>query len=121
MAEEDVRNIEIIESAINFSHSEVPHAAYLLMELKNNGDKSIANLNFRITYYDAKGYTIKKVVLKNKLTEAIPPGESRKYKIRLNYNVFNERNAEYPYSQRADVDDFDIEILHVKFSRNSFL
>jgi hypothetical protein len=117
IAEDGVKNVEIIEAAINFSQNEFPHVAYLRMELKNNGDKNVANLNFKITYYDEKGYVIKKVVLKNKLTDAIPPGEARKYKIRLNCDVFNERNEEYPYSERYEVDDFDVKILSVKFAR----
>ena len=117
MAEDGVKDIEIIEAVINFSQNEFPHVAYLRMELKNNGDKNIANLNFKISYYDTKGYLIRGVVLKNKLTEAIPPGKARKYKIRLNCDVFNERNEEYPYSQRDEIDNFDVKILNVKFAR----
>ena len=117
MAEEHVKDIEIVETAINFSHNELPDAAYLSLELKNNGDKKIANLNFEIGYYDAEGCLIKRVVLKNKLTEAIPPGEARKYRIRLNGDVFNERNEEYPYSRSSEVNEFDVKILNIKFAR----
>jgi len=116
MADEGMKDIEIIEAAINFSQNEFPHVAYLRMELKNNSGRNVVNLNFKISYYDVNGYVIKKVVLKNKLTEAIPPGEARKYRIRLNCDVFNERNEEYPYSQRYEVDDFDVKILNVKFA-----
>ena len=117
MAGESVKDVDIIETAINFSQTEFPHVAYLYMALKNNGDKNIANLNFEISYYDADGYVIKKVVLKNKLTETIPSGETRKYKIRLKGDVFNERSEEYPYSQGNEVDDFSVKILTVKFAQ----
>jgi len=116
-AGEGVKDIEVAESAIDFDRDEFPHFACLRIELKNNGDKSITNLNLEVSYYDAEGYTVKRVILKDRLTEAIPPGEARKYKIRLNGDVFNERNEEYPYSQRGEVDDFDVKILNVKFGR----
>lgn len=121
VAEDGVKDLEIIEGAINFSQNELRRNAYLYMELKNNGDKKIANADFVISYCDTKGYSIKKVVLKNRLNEAIPPGETRKYKIRLNYDVFNDRNEEYPYSQRSEIGDVDIKILKVRFAGKSWI
>ncbi len=117
MAEEYVKDIKIIDTSIVYSQYELPRVADLCVELKNNGDKKIANLNFEVSYYDTEGYPMKKVVLKNKLTEAIPPGEARKYKIRLNGDVFNDRNEEYPFSRSGDVGEFDVKILNVKFAR----
>lgn len=117
MADEYVKDVEIIDSSISYPQYKVPHIAYLSMELKNNGDKKIANLNLEVSYYDTEGYPIKKVHLKNKLTEAIPAGESRKYKIRLSGDVFNDRNEEYPFSRSGDVGEFDIKISNVKFAR----
>lgn len=116
-AEDPVKDIEITEATIKFSRSEFPRTAYLYTELKNNGGKDIANLDFEISYYDKESYLIKKVVLKNKLTEAIPSGEARKYRIRLTGDVFNERHEKYPYSRSSEVDDFDMKILNVKFTR----
>jgi len=117
MAKDGIENIEIIESSINFSQNDSPRAAYLYLDLKNNGDKKVANLNLEVTYYDADGYLIKRSVLKNKLTEEIPPGEIRKYKIRLRGDVVNVKHEEYPYSQQDKVGEFDVMVASVKFAR----
>lgn len=113
-AGEYAKDIEVIEAAVNFSQNEFPRIAYLTMELKNNGDKNIANLDIEISYYDAGGELIKKVSLKNRLTENIPSGEARKCRIRLKGNVFNERYEEYPYSRHGEVERFDVKISNVK-------
>ena len=117
MAEEGVGGIEVVDTAIKFAQDEVPHVAYLYMTLKNNGDKKIENLIFEIRYYDEEECLIKKAVIKNKLTEEISPKETKKYKIRLRGDVFNERNEEYPYTKGGEFDSFDVKILNVKFSR----
>lgn len=115
--EEGVKDVEVTDASIKFAQNEPFHSAYLYMELKNNGDKDIDNLNFQINYYDAEECLIKKVVMKNKLTDILPAKGTKKYKVRLRGDVFNERNEEYPYSQKGDVDDFDVKILDVKFSK----
>lgn len=117
VADEYVKNIEIIEPSISYTQYELPRIAYLCMELKNKGDKKIANLDLEVSYYDTEGYPMKKVILKNKLTEVIPSGEARKYKIRLNGDVFNDRNEEYPFSRSAEVGEFDVKVLNVKLAR----
>jgi len=77
----------------------------------------VDNLSLEISYYNDEENLMKKIILKNRLTGAIPPGESRKYKIRLNGNVVNERNAEYPYLQWGDVNEFDVKVVNVKLGR----
>ena len=57
---------------------------------------------------------MKKAVIKNALNDAIPAHEIRKYKIRLNGDVVNARNEQYPYSQEERVGEFDLEIANVK-------
>ena len=118
-AGESVKDVEVMDSTIVFSQNKFPHVANLCIELKNNGDKNIANLDLEVSYYDKDDYLLKKVVLKNKLTESIPSGEARRYKIALNGDVFNERNEEYPYLRSSDVGEFDVKVLNVKFSRTS--
>ena len=113
---EYIKNIEIGESDIKLDRSELPAVAYLYMELKNNGDKKISNLTFEISYYDTEGYFMEKSVVKNALTETIPEGEARKYKIRLKGDIVNIERAQYPYSQQGKVDGFDIKIISVKFA-----
>lgn len=115
IAADPLKDIEIIEPAINFTSSESQYAAYLCMELKNTGTKNIANADIEVRYYDPEGHLVKKAVLKNKLTEIIPPGEKQKYRIRLKRDVFNERYEEYPYSHRGEVNEFDVKILNIKF------
>lgn len=114
MAEEYIKNIEIGESNIKMDQSELPQSAYLYVELKNNGDKNISNLNFEISYYDRDGYLIEKHAVKNALTGPLPKKETQKYRIHLNGNVINEKNAQYPYSQHDKVNEFDIKITGVK-------
>lgn len=117
MAEDYAKSVEVVRGDINFSQTEFPRVAYLYMELKNNGDRDIENLNFRITYYDKEECLIKKVVMKDKLNEPIPSGESRKCRVRLKGDVFNVKNEEYPYSEKEEVGEFDIKILNVKFAK----
>jgi hypothetical protein len=116
MGEEYIKNIDIGESDIKIDQTEFPPVAYLYLELKNNCDKKISNLTFEISYYDTEGYLIKKATVKNALTEAIPKGETRKYKIRLNGDVMNIEHEQYPYSQRDEVNEFDIKIKSVQFT-----
>ena len=111
MAAGPVKDIEMIDTSISFTQAETKCVAYLCVELKNHSAKNIANLNLEISYYDINGHPIKKVVLKNRLAGAIPSGETRKYKILLNGDVFNDRYEEYPYSRRGDVEEFDVKIL----------
>ena len=115
--EEYAKNIEILESRISIDYSALPSIAYLCIELKNNGDKNIANLNFEMRYNDADGYLIEKAVLKNALTETIPPGETRKYKIRLKGDIVNIEHEQYPYAHSNKVNDFHVTIKDVKFAR----
>lgn len=117
MAAEQAADVAVEESIIKFSQNEFPRVANLCVELRNNTDKTAANLDLEIRYNDADGYLIRKTVLKNKLTEAIPPRESRKYKIPLKGDVFNERNEEYPYARSSEVGHFEVKVLKVKFSR----
>ena len=113
--EEYTKNIETVEANIKFDQTELPPVAYLYIELKNNGDKNVSNLTFEISYYDAMGYLIKKSVVKNALTESMPKGKARKYKVRLNGDVVNLDHEQYPYSRHDKVNDFDIKIINVKF------
>ena len=116
MAEEYIKNIEIGESDIKIDQKEFPPAAYLYIELKNNGEKKISNLTFEISYYDMEGYFIEKSAVKNALTEPIPKGEARKYKICLKGDIVNTEHEQYPYSQHDKVNEFDIKITKVKLS-----
>jgi len=38
MADDYAKNIELINTSINFARNEIPYVAYLSVELKNNGD-----------------------------------------------------------------------------------
>ncbi|MDD5135906.1 MAG: hypothetical protein PHX20_02410 [Candidatus Omnitrophica bacterium] len=116
-AEEGAKDLEIVESAVDFNRNEFPYGAYLCMELKNKSDRDIANANFEIVYYDTDDYLMKRTVLKNKLPEPIPRGETRRFKMHLKGRVMNERNEEYPYSQSDEVGEFDVKVLSVKFGR----
>lgn len=112
-----IGNVEIAQADINFDYNMHPVVAYLCTELKNNGSKNIANLTFEINYYDEDGYPIKKAVLKNALTEPIPQGEARKYKIRLKGDIVNIEREQYPFSMASSVDDFKVKIIDVKLAR----
>lgn len=114
MGEDYIKNIEAGETNIKIDQAELPRIAYLYIELKNNGPRRIANLTFEVSYYDHEGYLIEKSVVKNALTEAIPKGQTRKYKIRLKGDVINTEHEEYPYSQLGKVNEFDIKITNVK-------
>lgn len=114
--DEYIKNIEIAEAAINIDHNEFSPVAYLFITLKNNGDRNISNVAFEIKYYDKEDYLIKRVVIKNALNDTMPGGEARKYKVRLNRDVVNVRNEQYPYSHEDAVAEFDIEIINVKFA-----
>jgi hypothetical protein len=114
--EDYIKGIDIVEADINLDQSEFPTAAYLCLELKNNTDKNISELTFGINYYEAEGYMIKKVTVKNKLIEILPKGESRRYKIRLKGDVVNMENEEYPFSKQNKVSEFDIKITGIKFA-----
>ena len=116
MGEDYVKNIERGEASIDFNQNEFPHAAYLHIEFKNNGDKKIANLTFEISYYDEEGILIEKVVVKDALTETMPKGEKKKYRIRLKGDIVNIEHEQYPYSQQERVKGFDIKIISVKFA-----
>ena len=113
---EDVKYIEIAESAINIDHQEFPPVAYLCITLKNNGDRKVSNVALEISYYGKEGYLIKRAIIKNALNDTIPAREIRKYKVRLNGNVVNVRNEQYPYSQEDEVGEFDLKITNVKFA-----
>jgi hypothetical protein len=110
---DSVKNVEITESEITVDHKQLPFVAYLHIALKNNGDKKVSNLTLRISYYDEENHLIHKAVVKNALNEAIPPKETREYKIRLSGDYFNSKNEQYPYSRPNEVDEFDVEILNV--------
>ena len=112
--DEYAKNIEIAESSISMNHQEFPTIAYLYITLKNNGDRKVTNATFEISYYGKEGYLIKKAIIKNALNDAIPARETRKYKVRLNGDVVNARNEQYPYSQEDGVGEFDIKIINVK-------
>jgi hypothetical protein len=116
MAEDYIKNIEIGESDIKFDKSELPHVAYLYVELKNNGDKKISNLNIEISYYDTEGYFMEKSLVKNALNEAIPKEKTRKYKIPLKGDIVNIEHEQYPYARQSKVGEFDIKITGVKFA-----
>jgi hypothetical protein len=115
-AGEYMNNVAIGETDIKIDQSEFPPVAYLYVELKNSGDKKIANVNFEVSYYDAEGYLLQKAVLKNALTKAMPQKGALKYKIRLKGDVLNTEHEEYPYSQLNKVGGFDIKITGVKIS-----
>ena len=106
----------MVESAIKMNHQEFPAAAYLYMTLKNNGDRKVSNIALEISYYGKEDYLIMKAVVKNALNDAIPARETRKYKVRLNGDVVNARNEQYPYSRQEEVAEFDIKIRNVKFA-----
>jgi hypothetical protein len=115
--EDYTKNIEIKDSRIIVDYNTLPYAAYLCIELQNNGDKNVANLNFEISYNDTDGYFLEKAVLKNALKEALPREETRKYKIRLKGDVVNIEREQYPYSQPNKVGDFKLKIIDVKLAR----
>ena len=115
-AGEYMNNVAIGETDIKIDQSEFPPVAYLYVELKNSGDKKIANVNFEVSYYDAEGYLLQKAVLKNALTKAMPQKGALKYNIRLKGDVLNTEHEEYPYSQLNKVGGFDIKITGVKIS-----
>ena len=112
--DEYIKNIEITESGIKMDHKEFPTIAYLFVTLKNNGDRKVSNLTFEISYSAEDGHLMKKAMIKNALNDAIPKGETRKYKVRLNGDVINARYEKYPYSQEEGVGEFDIKIRNVK-------
>ena len=114
--DEYIKNIEIAEANISVNHQEFPAVAYLYIKLKNNGDRKVSNVTFEIIYYGEEGYLIKKAIIKNALNDAIPPHEIRKYRVRLNGDVVNARNEQYPYSQEDEVGEFDLKITNVKFA-----
>ena len=114
--DEYIKNIEIAEANISVNHQEFPAVAYLYIKLKNNGDRKVSNVTFEIIYYGKGGYLIKKAVIKNALNDLMPAGESRKYKVRLNGDVVNARNEQYPYSQQEEITEFDIKIISVNLS-----
>lgn len=111
-----IKNIEMTDSAIKIDRQDFPHIAYLYITLKNNGDKKVSNVSFEIGYYGEGGYLIKRVTVKDALNDIIPGGETRKYKVRLNGDVVNVRNEQYPYSQGDVVAEFNIKITNVKFA-----
>lgn len=113
--DEYIQNIEITETAIDIDHQAFPPVAYLYVTLKNNGDRKISNATLGINYYGKGSYLIKKTVIKNALNNTMLAKETRKYKVRLNGNVFNARNEQYPYSQAGEVDEFEVKIINVKF------
>ena len=115
-AEKYTDNVEVGEVDIKMDRSEHPPIACLIAEFKNNGGKKISNLSFEIKYYAKDGYLIKKIVIKNALNEDIPQGETRKYKIRLKRDFFDEKNMQYPYSRSDEVTEFDLKITNVKFA-----
>ena len=114
--DEYIKNIEIAKANISVNHQEFPAVAYLYITLKNNGGRKVSNVTFEIIYYGEEGYLIKKAIIKNALNDAMPAGETRKYKVRLNGDVVNARNEQYPYSQQDEVDEFDIKIRNVKLA-----
>ena len=114
--EDYAKDVEVGESDIKIDRSEFPYAAYLYTELKNNSDKNISNLTFKIDYYDTEGYLMKGVVLKNGLNGAIPKKSVRKYKIRLKGSAVDIEHEQYPYSQQSKVGEFDIKIMSVKLA-----
>lgn len=116
VAEKYINNVEVGEADIKLNRSEHPPVAYLIIDFKNNGDKKISNLNFEISYYAKEGYLIDKALIKNALTEGIPRGETRKYKIPLKNDYFNTRNEQYPYSRHEEVSEFDLKITAVKLT-----
>lgn len=116
VAEEHINNVEIGEADIRIDRSEHPPVAYLIIDFKNNGDKKISNLNFEISYYAKEGYLIKKALVKNALTENIPQGETRKYKIPLSSDFFDTKKEQYPYSRHEEVSEFDLKITNVKLA-----
>lgn len=116
LEENYIKNIDISEADIIMDYQVFPVTAYLCVALKNNGDRKISNLSFEIKYYEEGDYLLKKVMVKNALNDDIPPGEIQKYKIRLNGDVVNLNNAQYPYDQSNKVDAFDIKITDVKLS-----
>ena len=116
MGEDYTKNVEVGEMSIKLDRNEFPPLAYLYIELKNTGDKKISNLNLEISYYGSDSYLIKRAVVKNALTEAIPKQESRKYKICLKGDVINPAHEQYPYSVRDKVSEFDVKVINVNFA-----
>lgn len=115
--EEDyIESIEIIESGIDIDRQQFPAGAYLCVTLKNNGDRAISNLNFQVKYYDEEDYLIQKAIVKNGLNEDLPPGEIRKYKMRLKGDIVSIANAQYPYERSNEVSRLDVSVISVKFS-----
>ena len=108
-------DIEVVRSDISFTLNEFPRAAFLNVGLKNNSPKEIKNANLEIIYYDADGNVVKKIVLRNRLTSSIPAGQTKEYKIRLKGDFVNERNEEYPYTERDSVEEFEVRVAHGGF------
>lgn len=110
--------VEITTSSIK-SEMASPHTIsldyrFLYIGLKNSGNAKVNNLNLDISYYADGGFLIKKVTIKHALTESIPPGEERKYKILLD-REFNDRD-QYPYEQDDAVKNFDVKVKDIKFA-----
>jgi len=90
--------------------------AYLYIELKNNGDRNVANLAFEIKYYDKMDCLIKRAVIKNALNDSLPKNETKKYNIRLRGDYVNLSYENYPYSRQDEVSDFDVKIIGIKLA-----
>ncbi len=112
-----IKNIEEIDAEIDIDHQQFPAAAYLCVTLKNNGDRKVSNLAFKIEYYDENDYPIRKAVIKNALNRSLLPGETQKYRIRLKGDIVNIANEQYPYERSNEVEKFDTNIIDIKLAK----
>lgn len=110
-----IKNIEIVETDIDYDQQEFPPAAYLRLTLKNGGDRNVSYLAFEVKYYEEGDYLIKKTIVKYKLSEVMEGGQTQKYKIRLKGDIVNLTFAQYPYAQANKVDSYDLKIVDAKF------
>jgi len=114
--DERAKDVEIAKADIYIDYQQLPAAAYLCVTLKNNSDRKVSKLNFEVRYYDEEDYLIQKAIVKNTLNEAVPPGETGKYRIRLKGDIVNIDNEQYPYDQASRVARYDVKIIKVGFA-----
>jgi len=118
VAENDkYKDVEIVDSSLSKDGRHFTREAFLHIDVKNNGDKLIENLAFKIRYYGDENYLIQKSIINNALNDSIPPGDTRSYKIPLRGDFVSRERDQYPYSKDDKVCRFDVEVAGIKYGR----
>ncbi len=110
-------DIEITDSRIDKDGRHFTRKATLFMDVKNNGDKEIANMAIMVSYFGEGDFLIQKTIIKNALNDTIPAGQTRSYRIELKGDFVNPARDQYPYSKDVKVSEFDVEVVDVKYSK----